>query len=103
MSKIVSWYRYLYNGYEPDNIIKLTGELIKWETPYYEVFEKSGNLNFNDGDLSVSIHKREDGKFDWRKDNKKGTVDSFGKAWQKMPAYITQPDYYDESPIICQD
>jgi len=25
--KYATWYRFVYNGYEPDNEIKLTGEL----------------------------------------------------------------------------
>jgi len=92
--KKATWYRYLFNGYEPDNAIKLTGELID---DRYVVFEMWGSLNFNDGHFFVSIHRKEDDKFVWRKDDESGVENSFIDAWDSMPAYITDPDHYIES------
>jgi hypothetical protein len=94
------WYRHLYNGYEPDNTIKLRGELIG---DYYVVFEMWGSLNFNDGHFFVSIYRKENGEFVWRSDDKIGTATSFMDAWERMPAYITDPDKYDESPMKYHD
>jgi hypothetical protein len=94
------WYRHLYNGYEPDNTIKLTGELID---DRYVVFEMWGSLNFNDGHFFVSICRNENGEFVWRSDDKTGTATSFMDAWERMPAYITDPDEYDESPMTYHD
>jgi hypothetical protein len=94
--KKATWTRYLYNGYEPDNTIKLTGELIN---DSYIVFEMWGSLTFNDGHFFASIHRNENGEFVWRSDDKIGTATSFMDAWEKMPAYITNPDHYDESSM----
>jgi hypothetical protein len=94
-----SWFRFLYNGYEPDNIIQLTGELTRDGTKYV-VFQMSGRLVFKDGDFFVSICRTEDQKFLWRKDDITGIADSFIKAWENMPAYVTDPDDDEESPIF---
>jgi hypothetical protein len=98
--KKATWYRHLYNGYEPDNIIKLTGELIG---DYYRVFEMWGSLHFKDGHFFVSIYRNENGEFVWSSDDKTGTETSFMDAWEKMSTYITDPDAYDESPMTYHD
>ena len=113
MNKKATWYRYLYDGHEPDDItgltgiIKLTGELtdelIDWGRGYYQAFEMSGNVNINDRDLFVSIHRKKNGKFKWRKGNKEGTTDSFRKAWEKMPGYITTVLLHKNSPMTYHD
>lgn len=95
-----TWYRYLYNGYEPDNTIKLTGELID---DSYVVFEMWGSLIFNDGHFFASIHRNENGEFVWRSDDKIGTATSFMDAWEKMPVCITDADHYDESSMTYYD
>lgn len=95
MKKAV-WYRYLFNGYEPDNTIKLTGELID---DSYVVFEVWGSLTFNDGHFFVSIYRNERGKFVWRSDERQGIETEFMDAWRKMPAFITSPDHYIESAM----
>jgi hypothetical protein len=97
-----SWFRFLYNGYEPDNIVQLTGELTHDGTKYV-VFQMSGRLVFNDGCFFVSIYRTEDHIFCWRKDDTTGIADSFIDAWEQMPAYVTNPDDYEESPIFCHD
>jgi hypothetical protein len=44
-----TWYNNtIYNGYAPDNTIKLTGELTA-DGNFYEVFQMWGLLFFNDG------------------------------------------------------
>jgi len=98
--KKATWYRYLYNGYEPDNIIKLTGELID---DSYVAFEMWGSLIFKDGHFFVSIHRSETGEFVWQRDDKIGTATSFMDAWEKMPTYITDPDHWDESSMTYYD
>lgn len=98
--KNARWYRNLYNGYEPDNAIKLTGELIG---DFYVVFEMWGSLTFKDGHFFVSIYRNENGEFIWRKDDETGVETSFMDAWENMPAYVTDPDHYDESPITYLD
>ena len=97
LMKKATWYRTLYNGYEPDNTIKLTGELTADDT--YVVFEMWGSLTFNDGHFFVSIYRNENEDFVWKKDDETGTATSFIDAWGIMPAYITEPDDYVESPI----
>jgi hypothetical protein len=99
-SNKASWYRNLYNGYEPDNRIRLTGELVE---DSYVVFEIWGSLTFNDGHFFVSIHRTDNGEFVWRNDDIVGTASSFMSAWEKMPAYVTDPDEYDESPMTFHD
>jgi hypothetical protein len=98
--KKATWYRYLYNGYEPDNRIKLTGELID---DSYVVFEAWASLTFNDGHSFLSIYRTENGEFAWRKGDKTGTEISFIDAWENMPAYITNPDDYIDSPMTYLD
>jgi len=94
-----SWFRFLYNGYEPDNIIQLTGELTRDGTKYV-VFQMSGRLVFKEGDFFVSIWRTEDQKFLWRKDDITGIADSFIEAWENMPTFVTSPDDEEESPIF---
>ncbi|WP_293335143.1 hypothetical protein [Microcoleus sp. CAWBG58] len=100
LMKKATWYRSLYNGYEPDNRIKLTGELID---DFYVFFEMWGSLTFNDGHSFVSIYRNENGEFIWRKGNETGTETSFMDAWEKMPAYVTDPDDYDDSSVTYLD
>ncbi len=45
---LATWYNTIYNGYAPDNTIKLTGELTA-DGNFYEVFQMWGLLFFNDG------------------------------------------------------
>ena len=97
--KKASWFRFLYNGYEPDNLIQLTGELTSDGTRYV-VFQMSGRLVFRDGEFFVSISRTEDQKFLWRKDDITGIADSFIEAWENMPAYVKSPDHEQESPIF---
>lgn len=97
MTKFATWYRFIYNGYEPDNQIKLTGELSDDGTTYV-VFEMWASLTFNDGHFFASIH-RNDEQFHWRKGDETGSAASFIDAWDKMPAYVTKPDHWEESPI----
>jgi hypothetical protein len=96
------WFRILYNGYEPDNTIQLTGELSHDGTKYV-VFEMRGRLVFNDGSFFVSIYRTDDQKFLWTKDEMTGVTDSFISAWENMPAYVTNPDDYEESPMFYHD
>lgn len=98
--KKAHWYRYLYNGYEPDNTIKLTGELIG---DSYVVFEMWGSLTFNDGHFFASIHRNDKGEFVWRTDDRTGHAASFMDAWENMPTYIKDPDHWDESDMIYHD
>ncbi|MEG3899787.1 MULTISPECIES: hypothetical protein [unclassified Microcoleus] len=100
--KFATWYRFLYNGYEPDNEVKLTGELTT-DGETYVVFEIWGSLTFNDGHSFVSILRDEDGQFRWRKGDEIGTTASFMDAWNKMPAYVTSPDHWEESPMTCHE
>jgi len=96
--KYATWYRFVYNGYEPDNEIKLTGELTA-NGEEYVVFQMWGSLTFNDGHSFVSIYRNEDETFSWRKGEETGSAASFMDAWDKMPAYITDPDHWEESPM----
>jgi len=100
--QIAKWFRVLYNGYEPDNTIQLTGDLTPDGTTYV-VFEMSGRLVFRDGDFFVSILKTEDGQFLWRKDDKTGVAGSFLEAWNNMPSYVTNPDDYEDLPTFLND
>ncbi len=45
---LATCYNTIYNGYEADNTIKLTGELTA-DGNFYEVFQMWGLLFFNDG------------------------------------------------------
>jgi hypothetical protein len=45
---LATWYNTIYNGHEPDNRIKLTGELTA-DGNFYEVFQMWGLLFFNEG------------------------------------------------------
>jgi hypothetical protein len=98
--KKAHWYRYLCNGYEPDNTIKLTGELVG---DCYVVFEMWGSLIFNDGHFFASIHRNDKGEFVWRTDDRTGHTATFADAWDNMPTCITDPDHYEESDIIYSD
>jgi len=98
--KKATWFRLLCNGYEPDNTIKLTGELVE---DSYVVFEAWASLSFNDGHSFVSIYRSENGEFVWKKDNETGIETSFTNAWKNMPAYITAPDEYFDSPMTYYD
>ncbi len=98
LTKFAIWHRFLYNGYEPDNQIKLTGKLSPDNT-IYVVFEMWGSLNFNDGHSFVSIYRNENGEFHWKKGDETGSAASFMDAWDKMPAYVTDPDHWEESPM----
>ena len=101
LMKKATWYRNLYNGYEPDNTIKLIGELTTDDT--YVAFEMWGSLTFNDGHFFVSIYRTENKDFAWRIDDQTGIANSFIDAWEIMPAYITDPDDYIESPMTYHD
>ena len=98
MAKFALWYRFLYNGYEPDNQIRLKGELSD-DGRSYTVFKIWGSLNFNDGHSFVSIDRTDDGTFRWKKGDETGNVASFMDAWDKMPAYVINPDHWDEGPM----
>lgn len=100
MSKKATWYRNLYNRYEPDNIITLTGELID---DSYVVFEMWGSLTFCDGHFFVSINRKENGEFLWTKYDQIGTATCFIDAWENMPAFVTDPDHYEESSMTYYD
>jgi len=97
-----SWFRFLYNGHEPDNIVQLTGELTH-DGAKYVVFQMSGRLVFNDRCFFVSIYRTDDHQFCWRKDDTTGIANSFIDAWEHMPAYVTNPDDYEESPMFSHD
>lgn len=45
---LATWYNTIDNGYDPDNTIKLTGELTA-DGNFYEVFQIWGLLFFNEG------------------------------------------------------
>ncbi|WP_172191621.1 hypothetical protein [Microcoleus asticus] len=90
----------LYNGYEPDNTVKLTGELVG---DSYVVFEMWGSLTFKDGHFFASIHRNDNGEFVWRIDDRTGRVTTFMDAWELMPAVIKNPDHWDESDMIYHD
>ncbi len=95
--KTYYWYRKLYNGYEPDNTIKLRA--YKEDEKTYIVFEVYGFVTFRDGSSIVSISKVGD-CFEWRNDNRTGIENDFWTAWEHLPAFITNPDEYEESEII---
>lgn len=92
-----SWTRTIYNGYEPDNIIRFVAER---EGNYYFPFEVSGELQFRDGSLFIRISRNSDGTFSWKNDNREGTASSFEEAWQNLPAFVTDPDHFEESEVI---
>ena len=46
--RLATCYNTIYNGYEPDNTIKLTGELTA-DGNFYEALEMWGLLFLNDG------------------------------------------------------
>lgn len=102
LPKFATWYRFIYNGYEPSNQIKFTGELSN-DGKTYIVFEMWGSLNFNDGHSFVSIHRKENGQFLWRKGDETGSAPTFIEAWDKMPACITDPDHWEESQMTYRE
>ncbi|WP_373534734.1 hypothetical protein [Microcoleus sp.] len=98
MVKFATWYRFLYNGHEPGNQIRLTGELSA-DGETYVVFKVWGFLNFKDGHSFVLIDRNDDRTFRWKNGDETGIEASFMDAWDKMPAYVTNPDHWEESPI----
>ena len=98
ISKIATWFNTIYNAYEPANKIRFVGKLT--DDDVYEAFQVWGYLQFNSGSFIISINYRHrDGTFHWRNDDKTGVTTSFEEAWKKMPAYITDPDHYEESQL----
>jgi hypothetical protein len=98
-----SWFGFLDNAPERENIIQLTGELTPDGTNYV-VFQMSARIVFNnDESFYVSINRTEDDRFLWRNADKTGLADSFVSAWGHMPAYVTNPDGYEESPHFTND
>jgi hypothetical protein len=63
----------------------------------------SGRLVYKDECFFVSINRTEDGLFLWRNADKIGLADSFIGAWRNMPAFVTNPCAYEESPKFTND
>ena len=96
--KKVYWYRTIMNGYEPDNRICINAELTE-DGEKYEAYGMCGSLTFRDGSSIVYITRIEDGKFEWRNDDREGVADSFDEAWEMMPRMVTSPDHWEEGQI----
>lgn len=90
------WYRTIYNGYEPDNKIKIVAEL---RGNKYEPFEMSGFLTFKDGKSIVSIHRNDDGSFAWRNNDQVGIALTFDDAGNNLPRLVISPDYWEDGDI----
>lgn len=91
------WFQTLYNGYEPDNTIKIRAEK---NGDTYQPFELSGYLTFKDGSSFVYIRREETNKFIWKNDDRTGTASTFEEAALNMPALVTSPDHYENSEIF---
>lgn len=97
MIKSYCWHRVIYNGYEPDNQIKFTAELI--DDKEYRPFKMSGFLTFKDGNSVICVARNEAGTFDWLNDDKKGNSPTFDEAFMNMPYLVTHPDHWNETDI----
>jgi hypothetical protein len=91
------WTRTVMNGGEPDNRVYITAEL---QGENYAAIGVYGILTFKDGQSFVSIARQEDGSFLWVNNPKTGSSPTFSEAWQNLPAFVTNPDHYEESPIV---
>ena len=99
MTKKCIWYRYIYNGYEPDNRITFYG--IETDTPDRFVADELTFFGgFNDGAMSCSIIKMDDGTYSAIVDDKEIFCNSFAEAWEQLPGFLTHPDYFEESEIV---
>lgn len=100
MTKKCYWRRYIYNGYEPENVIVLHG--IETEKPGRFVADGLSFFGaFNDGAMNCSITRMGNGKYRAIVDRKETYHDSFEDAfWDEMPAYLTHPDHDEESKIV---
>jgi len=101
-SQKASWFGFVDNGSEDKNIIALTGELTL-DGITYAVFQMSGRFVSDDECFSFSINRTEDDRFLWRNADRTGLTDSFINAWDNMPAFVTNPDGYEESPSFTND
>ncbi|MDJ0553377.1 MAG: hypothetical protein QNJ68_02835 [Microcoleaceae cyanobacterium MO_207.B10] len=103
MTQKCTWNRYIYNGCEPDNTIKFYG--IEADTPGKFVADELTFFGaFNDGPMSCSIIKMEDGRYRAIVDEKETYYDSFEEAfWEKMPAYLTHPDHEEEGELFVHE
>lgn len=92
------------NGYEPDNHIRMIGKFTGEENGRgnYEVFEIGAVLRFSDGNSVISIEQIGE-EFKWRNDDRTGIASSFMDAWREMPAYVTNPDHWEETEMIFFD
>ncbi|MDJ0518893.1 MAG: hypothetical protein QNJ74_22425 [Trichodesmium sp. MO_231.B1] len=101
MTRKCYWKRYIYNGYEPDNVITFYG--IETDTPGRFVADGLSFFfcAFNDGVMNCSITKMDDGKYRAIVDDKETYHDSFEDAfWDGMPAYLTHPDHDEDDKLI---
>ncbi|NET90954.1 MAG: hypothetical protein F6K45_23150 [Kamptonema sp. SIO1D9] len=96
-NKKVHWFRKLFNGYEPDNEVRVDAED---KGDRYEITGIKGTMRANDGNSEISVEKQADGSYTWRNDNKIGTADSFDEAYRNLPALITDPDEYYDGDVI---
>ncbi|MEM1170618.1 MAG: hypothetical protein AAGJ08_16430 [Cyanobacteria bacterium P01_H01_bin.35] len=99
MTKRCYWKRYIYNGYEPGNVITFDG--VETDIPGRFVADGLSFFGaFNDGAMNCSITKMGDGNYRVIVDDKDTLCDSFDNAWEKLPAFLTHPDHFEESEII---
>ncbi|MEA5521389.1 hypothetical protein [Limnoraphis robusta] len=91
------WTRTIFNAYEPTKVIKFYAELVG---NYYQPFQLRGYLSFKDGSFFVGILRNSDASFSWQNDDKSGTSSSFDEAWRNLPAFVTDPDHFEESEIF---
>ncbi len=101
MTRKCYWRRYIYNGYEPDNVIIFYG--VEFEGRF--VADSLTFIGgFNDGAMNCSITKMDDGKYQAIVDRKETYHDSFEEAfWSRMPAYLTYPDHYEDGKIVVSE
>lgn len=100
MTKRCYWRRYIYNGYEPDNVIVFDG--IETENPGRFVADGLRFFGaFNDGAMNCSITRMDDGKYRAIVDSKETYHGSFEDAfWDGMPAYLTCPDHDEDGELV---
>ena len=91
------WYRKIFNADEPENDIRIIGELVENTYIPFEIF---ASLNFRDGSFLVYIHRELNGKFVWTNDRESGIVESFEEAWTNLPSFVTNPDDWEESDFV---
>jgi hypothetical protein len=97
------WRRTVMNGYEPDNQVTFIG------VPDPEVeggliaIECFALAYFRDGPCDCGVKQIGPEQFAWWNDDQRGTEQSFGAAFDELPALITVPDHYedrDAEPLV---